>query len=188
MKWAMSDDYAALITTIILAVLLIGTVQTYSLLRAWTNSYAEIARRYVEAWNRAGDAARNGSDPDDEDLEQISIVATPRRLLLLAWPAMAAGVAWLSICALLVILQIKVLLWSATHEPARDPQLAKWTFYATSGSVVLLLIEGLARAVLQGISGIWQSLNNYTLFGSDERDVVFRALGRQARRRNGDAQ
>ncbi|MFF6911545.1 hypothetical protein [Streptomyces sp. NPDC012466] len=180
----MSDDYAALITTIILAVLLIGTVQTYTLLRAWTNSYAETAGHYVEAHNRVVAAVTAGNDPDSEDLELISAVAAPRRLLLLAWPAVTAGSAWLTVCALLVTVQIKVLLWSATHQPETDPQLARWAFYVTSGSVVLLLMEGLVRAALQGLFGVRRSLSGYTPLDAQTRDGFYKAIAQHARNRD----
>ncbi len=183
MKWAMSDDYAALITTVILAVLLIGTVQTYTLLRAWVNSQVEAVRRGVDAHNRVAAAVKDGREPNDEDLQEVVKLRRPHHVVLQAWPAVLAGAVWLGVCATLVGMQIRVLQWAGTHEPATNPALAEKAFYVCSAAIVLLVAEGLVRTLARGISGIRQATQSYEALDPQERAGTLTAIAEYARRR-----
>ncbi|MFJ4241329.1 hypothetical protein ACIP17_12075 [Streptomyces iakyrus] len=64
-------DYAALITTVILAALLVGSVQTYALFRRWTSVYVDAARLLVDSTNRSRKAIQRGDEPDPADTDAI---------------------------------------------------------------------------------------------------------------------
>ncbi|MPY47108.1 hypothetical protein [Streptomyces acidicola] len=176
----MSDDYAALITTIILAALLIGSVQLASLLRRFVGAFVESAQRGVNAQNSAIDAIQREEDPEPDDLEAITVAVRPGRVLRKAIPALAAAIIWLGICGPLVWILIKVLFWSATHEPQTDPQLAKASFYVTAGAVAVLVIEGMVRVVAEALRNMKRALNSYTPPTREQRSKLFEALARHA--------
>ncbi|CAM5607628.1 hypothetical protein SVIRM249S_06033 [Streptomyces viridochromogenes] len=155
MKWAMSDDYAALVTTIILAVLLIGTVQTYTLMRAWTDRFVDTAQQYTSSRRQALEAIRRGEEPASHDLNGLVAAvgqARPTQLLAKVWPVLVGTSIWFAVCAVLVSLQIRILFWSATHQPETDPALAKLAFVVTAGSLALLVLEVVIRVAVQLVS------------------------------------
>ncbi|MFE9776168.1 hypothetical protein ACFYOV_31830 [Streptomyces sp. NPDC005931] len=178
----MSDDYAALITTIILASLLIGSVQSYSLLRRWADSHLGTTEDGMDARTRALESIRRGEAPRPEDLEAIALAAQPVRVLRKTLlPLISSGV-WLAVSAALVWVQVKVLLWSGTHEPPTDPQLAKQAFYVASGAVVLLVAEGLLRVMAYGASRILQSIQSLEEATPEERSELLQAIRRYVRK------
>ncbi|MFF2996993.1 hypothetical protein ACFVTC_20925 [Streptomyces sp. NPDC057950] len=122
-----------------------------------------------------------GPPPDPADLDQITSIVDPRRFIDIAWPVMAAAAAWFTICAILIAVQIKVLLWSATHHPRTDPSLAKWAFYITAGSVVPLVTEGLIRISVQGLSRMAKTLSELEPASEEERTALYTAITRHTR-------
>ncbi|MEU2537443.1 hypothetical protein [Streptomyces iakyrus] len=64
-------DYAALITAVILAALLVGSVKTYALFRRWTSVYVDSARLLVDSTNRSRKAIQRGDEPDPADTDAI---------------------------------------------------------------------------------------------------------------------
>ncbi|MFG3585791.1 hypothetical protein [Streptomyces sp. NPDC047990] len=178
----MSDDYAALITTIIIAALLIGTVQIYSLTRIWVDVPLETLHQYIQATGRALTSIRAGDAPTPNDLSKLAALADPKGMWKRAWPAMVAAGIWLWTCILLVALQIRILLWSATGAP-RDPDLAKGSFFITAAVVVLLVLEGLIRVLAQGLYKLWQAMATAAESPSttDERAELHRALADHVR-------
>lgn len=150
MKWAMTDDYAALITAIILAVLLIGTVQTYSFMQKWTQTYVSRLRETYEAYGRIAAAVEEGSEPRPEDLESLrNRVLVVLRIV--SSPAYWALGLWGATCGWLVWTQIRVLRWAGTHHPAADPDLAQEAFAVCCFAIGVLVLEGLVRAMLQAV-------------------------------------
>ncbi|MFF4369657.1 hypothetical protein [Streptomyces sp. NPDC001594] len=143
----MSDDYAALITTVIVAVLLIGTVQAYTLFKAWGDGFLELTADWRTSADNVIQARRAGVEVPAEDLAKIHEGRESNRVKRQKFAALVGAFAWLSICAILVLVEIKVLKWSATHNPKEDPQLAKAAFLACAVSIVILVGEGLGRVV-----------------------------------------
>ncbi|MFI6729238.1 hypothetical protein NRF20_46165 [Streptomyces sp. R-74717] len=186
----MSDDYAALITTVILAVLLIGTVQLYTLIKSYADAMPQADDSHAALLERVAQALHGNRDPRAEDLAALDqyftdlfarVVGRNRR-----WGTYLASAAWVAICCVLVITQIKVLKWSATHTPAQDPHLAKTAFYIASGAVVILVCEGVVRVITQVIANARRHRARVRQFSADD----FRRLNeageryRQARQAN----
>jgi hypothetical protein len=171
MKWAMSDDYAALITTVILAVLLIGTVQAYTLFKAWGDGVLEVTEGIRTSIDNIVQAGRTGVEPPAEDLAKIDEARESSHLVRQKVTALVASFVWLAICAVLVAVQIAVLAWSATHSPDdKDPSLAKFAFVACSVSIVILVAEGALRVMARTAVGMNKQiveLRQYTT--EDER-------------------
>lgn len=178
MKWAMSGDYAALITTVILAALLVGSVQTYALFRRWTSVYVDAARLLVDSTNRSRKAIQRGVEPDPADTDAIiEIISKPRRFLYRSTAAFLAVAVWVAVCTTLVVVQIDVLRWAATNQPPKDPDLARLSFYVAAGAVVLLVAEGVLRVLFQAGSSLSQAFRDYESMTSEERRTFYRALG-----------
>jgi hypothetical protein len=178
MKWAMSGDYAALITTVILAALLVGSVQTYALFRRWTSVYVDAARLLVDSTNRSRKAIQRGDEPDPADTDAIiEIISKPRRFLYRSTAAFLAVAVWVAVCTTLVVVQIEVLRWAATNQPSKDPDLARLSFYVAAGAVVLLVAEGVLRVLFQAGSSLSQAFRDYESMTSEERRTFYRALG-----------
>lgn len=181
MSWAMSSDYAALITTVILAALLIGSVQTYTLFRRWASVYTDVARLYVDATNRSRRAIQQGEDPDPADTDAlIEILSKPRRFIYRSTAALLAVSVWVAVCATLVIVQIDVLKWAATNQQTKDPGLAKLSFYVAAGAVVLLVAEGVIRVLFQAGASLAQAFRDYEVMTSEEWNTFFRSLRTRA--------
>jgi hypothetical protein len=166
MNWAMSDDYAALITTVILAVLLIGTVQAYTLFKAWGDGVVETIEWMRPSIDNIIQAGRTGAEPPAEDLAKIDRARESNQAVRQKAAALVAFIVWLAICAVLVSVQIAVMEWSATHSPEeKAPGLARFAFVACSASIVILVMEGVVRVVVRTAIGLKKQnaeLNRYT--------------------------
>lgn len=171
MKWAMSDDYAALITTVILFVLAVGTVQAYTFLKQWADAAAEWARQLAEVRSRVLDAIRAGDEPEESDMERVGQLAENRPTKGFPPAYIAAGL-WLCLCTTLVAVQVKVLLWAATDGHGKDPHLARQSFFVSCAAMGILTAEGLMRAWLRGRSG----LTRYALVDEEDAARYHRAL------------
>ncbi|WP_405634216.1 hypothetical protein OHB53_08625 [Streptomyces sp. NBC_00056] len=144
----MSTDYATLVSAIILGSLAAGTVRTYNLVRKWTNVYTDAARTITEARGRAIEAIRGGNQPDPDDLQTVvDTLNVPRILLLPTLRTNFLVMPWIGLCGILIIVQIDILRWMAVAKPAADPGLARLSFYVASAAVILLVAEGVIRAV-----------------------------------------
>lgn len=150
MKWAMSDDYAALLTTLIVAIFAVGTIQTYTLMRLLGQKQNEDARRKAEAQHRVLQALRDGQAPEEQDLTDayepaIERIGLPRKELAVY----TAGVTWTGMVIVLGMQQIKILRWAGSAAHPKDPELAEGSFFLVSIAIAVLLVEGVVRALAQ---------------------------------------
>jgi hypothetical protein len=170
MKWAMSDDYAALITTVILAVLVIGTVQAYTLLKTWGDGVVETTERLRASIDNIVKAGRTGAEPPTEDLAKIHEARESNQVIRQKGAALATSLVWLAICGILVTVQIAVLEWSATHGPEeKDPELAKLAFGACSASIVILAGEGAMRVTARTASGMRKQILELSQYTAEDK-------------------
>ncbi|MEV5583002.1 hypothetical protein AB0L39_31125 [Streptomyces parvus] len=144
----MSDDYAAIVSTLIVALLTIGTVQLVTLLKRWRVFATDFFREAVDARRRVTLALKTGHSPAPEDFE--SFTRWPRRRpwhSIVALVAPVAACLWGALCVHLVILQVRVLRWAGADEPGPDPGLAELAFLTIVVCGSGMVIEGLIRAV-----------------------------------------
>ncbi|MET9671243.1 hypothetical protein ABZY19_39015 [Streptomyces sp. NPDC006475] len=144
----MSNDYAALITTLIVAVLAVGTIQTYTFMKRSADLQAEVGEQYVEAQQHIIDLLNQGRVPSTEEMEAATMRWwTPWRLASKWLAAQAAGALWIAVCGFLVFIQAQVLRWAAMEEPKpKASELAETSFLAVIMAVSLLVAEGVLRS------------------------------------------
>lgn len=176
MKWAMSDDYAALLTTLIVAVLAVGTIQTYTLMKRWGDTETERVRLTSQARERVLEAMRQGQDPGEEDLRQAFVPVFNLGMNRKAVPAYVAGFVWVVVVTTLGAFQVKILRWAAAEGDPADPQLARKAFYAVSIAIALLLAEGMIRAFSQMLSEQWTAVKPLRQYSRSERRRAIRTV------------
>jgi hypothetical protein len=166
MNWAMSNDYAALITTLIVAVIAVGTIQLYTLMKRWGDVFAEAGSELVEARRRILDAMAQGQAPTPDDLNAASM--SPRWVLAVSrksFPPYLAAAIWIGVCGGLVVIQASVLRWTAMADKPKSAELAEKSFWVVVAAVVLLIVEGIARALLEArvkVRRLGQGLAHYS--------------------------
>lgn len=195
MQWAMSHDYAAIISTLIVALLTIGTVQLVSLLKRWSVLMRGFYQEGYEARHRITEALKAGRSPDPEDFEKLNVVRPVRWMLRVAMtgaPYVAAAV-WAAACVVLLDVQINVLRWAGTHEPGIDPELARKAFRTVMVCGSLMAAEGLIRACVIGFGFVVRGHREHrAAFTAAERHAFFRSVheyrqtSRAGRRAQGD--
>jgi hypothetical protein len=173
----MSDDYASLVTTLIVAVLAVGTIQMYTLVRRLGDAQTQDVRKTVEARLKVLDAMRQGQAPDAEDLRRahvstVRFLALTRRNL----SAYTAGAVWILVVIVLGVQQIKILMWAGSADPAEDPNLARDSFYLVAAAIGLLLAEGLVRAFVRTFTDQRESLKPLRDYPRDERAQMLAAV------------
>jgi hypothetical protein len=183
MKWTMSDEYAAVITTVILAVLLVGTVQAYTLFKAWGDGFRETSEDLHASVDNVVQAVRTGVEPPAEDLAKVDEGRESNRIIRQKAAALMAAFVWFWTCVFLVAVQIMVLKWSATHSPKEDPDLAKFAFVVCAVSIVILVVEGVVRVMARFAVVMRKQIEwsrQYTAEDRHRYDEALRAF-RQAR-------
>ncbi|MGY5106075.1 hypothetical protein [Streptomyces sp. 900105245] len=184
----MSDDYAALITTIIMAELVIGSVQAYTLMKAWAEPTRQLTLRIKQAAEKVVTARKAGEDANPDDIALIRSARSTvemQRLLMSTLPALAAAMVWMAACTVLVFVQIQVLKWSGTHTPLKDPKLARTSFYVSAGAVVLLVGEGVVRVFVRAYSGMLRDALSVARIKGEDREHLTAALAEHADRASG---
>ncbi|MFB6849796.1 hypothetical protein ACFCXS_33720 [Streptomyces sp. NPDC056373] len=162
----MSDDYAALLTTLIVAIFAVGTIQTYTLMRLLGQKLNEDARRKAEAQHRVLRALRDAQAPEEQDLTDayepaVDRIGLPRKELAVY----TAGVTWTGMVIVLGTQQIKILRWAGSAAHPKDPELAEGSFFLVSIAIAVLLVEGVVRALAQShleFRAITAPLRQYT--------------------------
>ncbi|MFF5379446.1 hypothetical protein [[Kitasatospora] papulosa] len=142
--WAMSDDYAALISSIILAAMFIGTLQITSLAKSLTAPFQELRLQKRQAARHLRDGTLT-----TEHLEAV-------RLADLENEESGQGGSWQAIIVLIfwwgfVGFQcganlMQVLVWSATDNHKASPDVAEGAFMAALLAVSAILLEPVIRA------------------------------------------
>ncbi|WP_159027853.1 hypothetical protein [Streptomyces pactum] len=139
----MSDDYAATLTTVNAAVLLVGTVQYTGLSRRVGDRVFSSEREQAAAKGHLIEQRRQGVEPSPGALVQLR---SQRRDLRRRTSAnLVAGSVWCVVCVLLIVHQLQILAWAGTADAEPDPGLARRCFLATCAGIVLLVLEPVAR-------------------------------------------
>ncbi|MGA5208066.1 hypothetical protein [Streptomyces variegatus] len=159
----MSDDYAAITTSIMLAVLVIATMQAERLLKAWYAPLVEARKRWWAVEDEIAAHLRAGREVTHDDLARLRDVraqaacrANEMGALSNLLKIICVGGPWLLLCLQIVSTVVYVLRWAATPDPDPSPALARLAFYTTTASVVALIaslkISTLARGFLSGFT------------------------------------
>ncbi|WP_405434855.1 hypothetical protein [Streptomyces anulatus] len=175
----MSHDYAAIVSTLIVALLTIGTVQLVSLLKRWSVMVRGLYQEGYEARHRITEALKTGQSPDAEDFEKLNIVRPGRwlfRVAITLGPYVAAAV-WAVACVVLLDVQISVLRWAGADKPGMDPELARKAYRTVVVCGSLMAAEGLLRACVIGFGYIVRGHRDHrAAFTAAERHAFFRSV------------
>ncbi|MEU1668508.1 hypothetical protein ABZ547_34000 [Streptomyces sparsogenes] len=141
----MSNDYAAVATSVIFGVLVIGTAQHYAMVKRINDLRSERIQTVSDARERVLNDLRNGTKPSLNDLEQSHASRLTHEGfdgVLARW---SAGL-WGIVAASLAIVQIRILIWAGGANPGPAPELAHIVFIDTAVAIALLVLEAFVSA------------------------------------------
>ncbi|MGW6290695.1 hypothetical protein [Streptomyces sp. NPDC055107] len=181
----MSHDYAAIVSTLIVALLTIGTVQLVTLLKRFSVLFSDLHRGESDARRRITEALKEGQIPDPDDFEKLSVVRPARWILRMATttaaPYLASGI-WGGACVVLVHVQVQVLRWAGTDQAGDAPELAEQAFLTIMVCGSLMVVEGVIRAAVIGLGGLHQDNRDYkAAFSVADRAAFFRSVSEYRR-------
>ncbi|WP_405964247.1 hypothetical protein OG713_26970 [Streptomyces sp. NBC_00723] len=177
----MSNDYAAIVSTLDVAVLLVGAVQ---FAKVWARLGDETATQAQTRRERMGaliEQQRRGVEPSRSELLEVrrtSIVRWLRRHALLH----TAGFIWFVTCGNLVIVQFRVLIWAGTANADPDPGLAEDAFNWVAIGVILLFIEGYVGGFVRARRKAQEARKAYCRQYTDEERIGLDQKVREAAR------
>ncbi|MFE1884171.1 hypothetical protein [Streptomyces diastatochromogenes] len=172
----MSDDYASLIITVVIAVLAVGTVQLYTLMNRWGQVFVTTSGRRTELRLRTLQAMTEGRQADEGDLKELADKWKWWRSLLRAVPPYLAAGIWGALCALNVGVAIRVLQWSGQDGHGKDPQLAEHAYWVAVASIGTLMFEGLVRSFLTVGGRMASNRRRLRSFSTDDRDRLYELI------------
>ncbi|MEV6758217.1 hypothetical protein [Streptomyces sp. NPDC051214] len=173
----MSNDYAALITTFIVAVIAVGTIQVYTFSRRWGDTFTAEGSKLIDARQRLLELFRQGHDPTSAEMEAAGM--GPRwylSVLLKGFPPYLATGLWVLVCAVLVFVQAHVLRWAAMENKPKGAKLAETSFWVVVIAVVILVAEGLIRGLLEAQVNTLRVQRRLAPYSRTERHVMEQAL------------
>lgn len=140
----MSNDNVAVLTTLNVTVLIVGTVQYTRLLRTMFAKDLADVRAWYAARDRVLEAKRQGAMPSVEILQELRPYSP--WAWLRNWRAGLAACIWCGICMAVLLSQIMMLQWIGDPSAGPDPHLARRCAIITSVSCIALVIEGIFGA------------------------------------------
>lgn len=174
--WAMTNDNAAILTTVNAAVLVIGAVRYTQLMRKLTSARVEQDRERQAALGLLIEGKRSGSEPS---MAALLALKKQRHVIQEQLPVLLATTVWFAICVMLVRAQVDILEWAGTAEASgAAPQLARDCFYVTAGSLTALVFEGFISAFSAGLK---EQRRDRRAFEQQYTKQERRELRRQAR-------
>ncbi|MFL4901768.1 hypothetical protein ACJ6WF_00920 [Streptomyces sp. MMS24-I2-30] len=162
----MTDEYAALVVGVDIALLVVGTVEILGLLKAASAGARTLVEREDAALRMISDRLQAGEEPTPEELE-AAVEASCPRLLLPTFGLMALSLLWAAPSMALLISVTVTVFWAATEAHGRIPLLASYTAWVTLISAALLVLEALAKSA---------RLAHTVLDDDSQRAVMGRAL------------
>ncbi|WP_405392987.1 hypothetical protein OG596_37420 [Streptomyces sp. NBC_01102] len=142
--WAMSDDYAALISSIILAAMFIGTLQVTSLAKSLTAPFQELRLQKRQAARHLRDGTLTTEHLDAVRLAELENQEAGQRR---SWLAVVVLMSWWVLVGFQCGANLmQVLVWSATDNHKASPDVAEGAFMAALWAVSAILLEPVIRA------------------------------------------
>jgi hypothetical protein len=179
----MSNDYAAVITTVNAAVLLVGTVQFSVVMGKFAERTVEGHREEHDLRGRAIEVLRRGRQPDAEDLRKLKQMKRRRAFgVSKSLPAYTAGALWFALCTVLVVSTIKVLKWAGTANAGPNPDLAEDSFTTAAIAICVLVVEAYVMGFAKAVKGQRLTLRHYRAGSTaEERQQLDELIRRSAR-------
>ncbi|MEO3978373.1 hypothetical protein [Streptomyces sp. CAU 1734] len=140
----MSNDYAAILTTLNATVLIVGTVQHSSLMAKLGRRTAAEIRDLHDVMGQLIEDLRAGVESSPELLRRSSYlqkIAKKKRPYILT-----ASFVWMVVCMLLISSQIDILKWAGAAKPGVSSGLARKAFMITVAAILVLAVEAIFSA------------------------------------------
>ncbi|MEU6578507.1 hypothetical protein [Streptomyces sp. NPDC046805] len=152
----MTDDYAAITTSIMAAVQVIATVQFERLLKEWTAPVLTSTERKWAAQDRVIARLKADQEPTQQELAELGETTVLRQQAerdgrngLIKFGV--TGVLWATLSLLIVWTIVKVLRWSATPHHGPAPELASFVFLTTVSAVGALVLAAMVSVMARVI-------------------------------------
>jgi hypothetical protein len=167
----MNNDYASIVTTLDVAVLLVGAVQFATIYKRFADQSAAAVHSVREKKGRLIEALRRGEEPDRVQL--LDARPSSLRMVLQTWHLALAIIVWCILDAFLIQVQLGVLEWAGTKNAGPDPALAQKAAIVTAVGVFVVFIEGMFRALWTALHGLRENKRTYVERYTDaEREAV----------------
>ncbi|MFE1775011.1 hypothetical protein [Streptomyces sp. NPDC059008] len=153
MKWAMSQDYVAIVTTVIIAEVAVSSLLMHQFLKPFMR-------------------VRPAGTPDSP--------GRTRRRGTGFYVATSFVLVWIGLVGKLTDVEVDLLAWSGTEHPegtGADPELAEEAFRWASASLWVLVGQGLVQAVMEGVRAALSHAGNEGPSGSGDGDPTSQAHG-----------
>ena len=153
----MTDDYAAMTTSIMAAVEVIATVQFERLLKEWTAPVLTSTERKWAAQDTVIARLRAEQEPTQQELAMLRETTALRQQAerhgkkgLVKFGV--TGVLWATLSLLIVLTIVKILRWSATPHHGPAPELAYFVFLSTVSAVGALVLAAMVGVMARVVS------------------------------------
>ncbi|WP_030797203.1 hypothetical protein [Streptomyces sp. NRRL S-337] len=147
MRFAMTDNYAALVMSVDAGLLVVGAVQSHGTVTTVRERIRAVNQRHAAAMRVIADRLRAGEEPTNAELHRahdLSRKATGDLRRRFERPA-TVGLMWAIMSVWLVVSVVATLWWSAMEGHGRAPWLAEGTLAATALATLVLLAETILR-------------------------------------------
>ncbi|MFI9155513.1 hypothetical protein [Streptomyces sp. NPDC053367] len=141
----MTQEYAALVVGVDIALLVVGTVQILSLLKAAVADFKKLVAREDAALTVISDRLQAGDEPTRDELQAAVDQSRPRQVL----PPIGLsflGLLWALVSAALLLAIVVTVFWAADENPGPARLLATYTAWITAISATLLVLEALVQS------------------------------------------
>ncbi|MFF0285031.1 hypothetical protein [Streptomyces sp. NPDC005262] len=176
-KLAMSDNYAAIISSVIAAVIVVGFIEMHALMKWAMKRGDAIYLEQEEATALAVLGMREGVGPTPEQLSYLNrvntILSQRKRFFRMAIPV-ALWWIWTLLCIGLVATLLEVLLWTATDNRGKSPGLTLGSLIFSSLGVMALLVAALGRALSHFGTEVITSNTGVDITSYEEREIYSR--------------
>ncbi|MFI9801944.1 hypothetical protein [Streptomyces sp. NPDC052302] len=182
MDLVMTEEYAALVVGVDIALLVVGTVQILGLLKAARADAEKVFARQDAAVRVISDRLQAGEEPTPEELEVAAELGRVRQILPTVGLLVLSHL-WMVLSAALLFAVTATVFWAAIEGRGSAPLLASYTAWVTAASAVLLVVEALIQSVrllkaeVEEGGGLDPTLYNEALAKLDEYRSTQRQIG-----------
>ncbi|MFI9155670.1 hypothetical protein [Streptomyces sp. NPDC053367] len=142
----MTQEYAALVVGVDIALLVVGTVQFLGLLKAAVADFTKLVAREEAALRVISDRLQAGEEPTRDELQLAADQTRPRQVLR-PIGLIALGLAWALMSTALLFGVVFTVFWSADEDEGPASLLATYTAFVTAISATLLVVEALVQSM-----------------------------------------
>ncbi|WP_331763555.1 hypothetical protein OH738_40655 (plasmid) [Streptomyces hirsutus] len=149
----MSNDFAAIISTIYITVLIVGSVQHYLLIRRFATPFLDSIPQNTALRAEIIERMKaTGSNPTRDELAAVHEGDRMDNLPPFVYIAAAGSGLWMILCLVIITAQIKVLewmaLWGAVEDPPPAARLTDGCVTVASLAIIAVVVEAIAHGLI----------------------------------------